>query len=118
MRLVPRARGGAAGHRAGPRKPPSVAYAAFSPPLAFNPDRGTFAGGQFWDGRADDLVEQAKRPLLSPLEMNNPDARAVVRKVRLTPYAGLFARVYGRGSLDRGDADRSFDLIARALAAY
>jgi cytochrome c peroxidase len=109
---------GATGFLAGPRKPPSVAYAAFSPRLAFNAGRGAFAGGQFWDGRVDDLVEQAKLPLLNPLEMNNPNARAVVRKVRMSPYAGLFARVYGPGALDRVDTDRAFDLIARALAAY
>jgi cytochrome c peroxidase len=32
---------------------------------------------QFWDGRAEDLVEQAKGPILNPIEMGMPDEQAV-----------------------------------------
>ena len=28
---------------------------------------------QFWDGRAEDLTEQAKQPILNPIEMGMPD---------------------------------------------
>lgn len=109
---------GATGDLFGPRKTPSVAYASFSKPLAFKPVPQVFTGGQFWDGRVDTLVQQAKRPLLSPLEMNNRDARAVVQKVADAPYAALFTRVYGPGSLDPDVPDPAFDRVARALAAY
>jgi cytochrome c peroxidase len=32
---------------------------------------------QFWDGRAEDLVEQAKGPILNPIEMGMPDEKTV-----------------------------------------
>jgi cytochrome c peroxidase len=54
--------------RFGNRNSPSAAYAAFSPPLHFDPTvrpgimEGMYVGGLFWDGRADTLEEQAWRP--------------------------------------------------------
>jgi cytochrome c peroxidase len=38
--------------RFGDRKPPSAAYASFSPPLRWDTREGTYRGGSFWDGRA------------------------------------------------------------------
>jgi cytochrome c peroxidase len=106
----------------GKRKPPSAAYASFSPARHFqknNPsDEGTWVGGQFWDGRTDSLVEQAKGPFLNPLEMNNASAADVVSKVRQGAYRPLFERVYGAKSLDAADPDAAFDRIAQAIAAY
>ncbi len=37
---------------------------------------------QFWDGRAEDLVEQAKGPILNPIEMGMPDEQPLVKKIR------------------------------------
>jgi cytochrome c peroxidase len=67
------------------RKPPSAAYAAFSPPL-FYPDKPgeakcshCFIGGNFWDLRATGLrlqsptAMQAEGSPLNPTEMANPD---------------------------------------------
>ena len=110
---------GAAPGRFGNRKPPSAAYAAYSPRRKKGED-GEYTGGQFWDGRADTLVEQAKGPFLNPLEMNNASSWEVVSKVQRSTYRNLFERVYGPHSLDVGpeDADSAFDLIARAIAAY
>ena len=73
---------GAAPGAFGNRKPPSAAYAAFSPKREYNAKDQTWIGGQFWDGRMDDLVAQAKGPFLNPLEMNNASAQDVVDKVR------------------------------------
>jgi cytochrome c peroxidase len=73
-------------------------------------------GGQFLDGRAATLEEQAKQPFLNPLEMANPDKRAVVESVREAPYARLFKRVFGSASLD--DVDQAYDRIAEAIAAF
>ena len=39
-------------------------------------------GGLTWDGRVDRGRDQARIPLLSPFEMDNADAAAVVDKVR------------------------------------
>lgn len=106
--------------KAGNRKPPSAAYMSFSPKRSYNAEDETFVGGQFWDGRADDLVAQAKGPLLNSLEMNNASAGDVVQKVARADYRGLFEEVYGAGALDAGPqhADAAFDQIARAIAAY
>jgi cytochrome c peroxidase len=102
--------------RFGNRNSPTAMYMAFSPAFHFDEKEGHYVGGQFWDGRAATLEEQAKAPFLDPLEMANPDKRAVVQKVRRAAYAGLFEQVYGKGALD--DVDRAFERIAAALAAY
>lgn len=68
----------------------------------------------FWDGRARSLEEQAKGPLLNPLEMAMPDAAAVEKVVRSIPgYAPLFAKAFP------GSADPiTFDTITQAIAAF
>ena len=68
--------------RFGNRNSPSAAYATFFPPFT---TKGGIRGGQFWDGRAATLAEQAKGPLLNPLEMDNPDKASVVKKVAAAP---------------------------------
>jgi cytochrome c peroxidase len=108
----------AAKGRFGNRKPPSAAYASFSPARSYREKDKTWVGGQFWDGRADDLMTQAKGPLLNPLEMNNASAIDVVNKIRSADYRPLFERVFGRNALDKSQNDRPFDQIAQAIAAY
>ena len=73
---------GAHRDRFGSRNTPSAMYMAYSPPLRFDETAQRYVGGQFWDGRAASLEEQAKGPLLNPVEMANPDPRTVVAKVR------------------------------------
>ena len=109
---------GAVPGRFGNRKPPSVAYASFSPKRSFRKKDGTWVGGQFWDGRADDLVSQAKGPFLNPLEMNNASADEVVKKIRTADYRKLFERVFQGGNLDERHNDVAFDQVAQAIAAY
>jgi cytochrome c peroxidase len=106
---------GAARGRFGNRAPPSLAYAAFTPILHWDKEEKSFAGGQFRDGRAADLVEQAKGPLLNPVEMNNPDLGAVCRKAAASSYAADFARAFAE-PLDCA-ADGAARLL-QALAAY
>lgn len=107
---------GARTHLFGKRNAPSAMYAAFSPAFHFDQAEQLFLGGQFLDGRAATLEEQAKAPLLEPLEMGNSSRQQVVDKVRAAQYADLFRRVYGPGALD--DADLAFEHIADAIAAY
>lgn len=71
--------------RFGKRNAPTAMYMAFSPAFHFDAKERHYVGGQFWDGRAATLEEQAKAPFLDPLEMANPDKRAVVEKVRRAP---------------------------------
>lgn len=100
----------------GARNTPIAMYAAFSPRFHFDRAEGLYMGGQFLDGRAATLKEQAKGPFLNPLEMANPDRAAVVEKVRLADYATLFRQVYGPASLD--DTDKAYNRIADAIAAF
>lgn len=102
--------------RFGNRNDLPAAYAAFSPTFHYDADEGLYVGGQFWDGRAAELVEQAKGPFLNPLEMSNPDAKAVVEKVRKSEYADLFRKVFGKATFE--DPNKAFDMVAEAIAAY
>lgn len=100
----------------GKRNAPSAMYAAFSPPFHYDAAEKVYVGGQFLDGRAASLEEQAKGPLLSALEMGNTSKHQVVAKVRSAAYAGAFKEVFGPSSLD--DPEIAFDRIANAIAAF
>lgn len=94
------------GHSVGTRNAPTASYAAFSPFFEQLEDGG-YRGGQFHDGRANDLAEQALGPPLNPVEMGLPDAEAVVERLRENPYyRASFASLYGADVLD--DSDRGF----------
>lgn len=110
---------GAVHTRFGNRKPPSSAYASFSPALHYDAADEVWVGGQFWDGRANTLVDQAKGPFLNPLEQNSPNAKLVCIKVAHSNYAQLFRDVFGPKSLDFvKDVAGTYDRIAQAIAAY
>ncbi|MDX1969921.1 MAG: cytochrome c peroxidase [Planctomycetaceae bacterium] len=109
---------GAISGRFGSRSAPSAAYASFSPPLFYNPDEATYVGGQFWDGRADDLVLQAQRPFLNPLEMHNANKSQVILGVLLSGNGLEFARVYGLRMFLPRNTDAAFVSIADAIAAF
>ncbi|HVO27284.1 MAG TPA: cytochrome-c peroxidase [Candidatus Margulisiibacteriota bacterium] len=107
----------------GNRNTPTVMYALFSPGFSFvaAPDEDglidyTPTGGQFWDGRATSLAEQAMQPFLNSREMNNPNPAAVIAKVRDSSYAALFRSVYGSNALD--DVDTAYDQLVDAIAAF
>lgn len=69
---------------------------------------------QFWDGRAKDLIEQAKGPILNPDEMAMPNPDHVITQIRLdASYADDFA-----GAFPSDPAPVSFDNVARAIAAF
>jgi len=79
---------------------PSAAYAAFSPFFHWNGVDGLFVGGQFWNGRANTLAEQAAGPFLNPVEMAMPDQWSVVDRLRTSAapdpdYITMFSEVYG-----------------------
>lgn len=133
--------------RFGTRKPPSAAYATFSPffHLRFN----EFVGGNFWDGRAtgeklgDPTADQAQKPFLNPVEQALPDSACVVYRVcNADDYSGQFQQVWGSYScaigwphdieracategatvrlslFDRMTSDRVYGLIAQSIAAF
>lgn len=70
-----------------------------------------FNATQFWDGRAPSLEEQAKLPILNPVEMAQKSPDDVVRKVRGIPeYASAFQKLFGR--------DVTYDDLAFAIASF
>jgi cytochrome c peroxidase len=86
---------GADGHSLGDRQAPTVSYAALSPRFHRRED-GSYAGGQFWDGRAATLAEQAEGPPLNPIEMALPDAATLVQRLQENPnYAREFPALFG-----------------------
>lgn len=72
-----------------------------------------YLSSQFWDGRAATLEDQAKGPILNPIEMAMPDEASAVARIRAIPgYVEQFEAVFG------GPDPVTYDNIARAIAAY
>ncbi|MCG6938327.1 MAG: cytochrome-c peroxidase [Gammaproteobacteria bacterium] len=91
----PTSRGSVAG-KFGSLNSPSAGYAAFSPEFYFDENEGLWIGGQFWNGRAATLEEQAKGPFLNPVEMAMPSKWAVVSELKKNKdYVKSFKNVYG-----------------------
>lgn len=99
----------------GTRNSPSAAYAMFFPEFTL---KGGVQGGQFWDGRALNLTEQAKGPFLNPVEMNNTSRAEVIGKIANRPYAALFDQVCGPNAFDPANVDASYNCMAEAIAAF
>jgi cytochrome c peroxidase len=69
---------------------------------------------QFWDGRAADVEEQAKGPVLNPIEMAMPSEEATVAVLRSIPgYAPMFEAAF-----PDEDAPITYDNMARAIGAF
>ena len=80
-------------------------------PTVFN---AGWQASQFWDGRAADLVEQAKGPIINPIEMAMPSAEAVEHKLRGIPdYVTRFDAVFAQGG-----ESLTYDNVAEAIAAF
>jgi cytochrome c peroxidase len=81
-----------------------------SAPTVWN---AAFLSAQFWDGRAGTLEEQAKGPLVNPVEMGMASHDVVVGRLQQIPgYVERFKAVFG------GEGTVTIDNAARAIAAY
>ncbi|MBL8166779.1 MAG: cytochrome-c peroxidase [Acidobacteria bacterium] len=70
-----------------------------------------FNAGQFWDGRADTLEEQAIQPLTNPLEMGNRSYDDVVARLRAIPeYRAEFKALFG--------GEVKIEWVGLAISAY
>ena len=88
------------GWQKGPRNAPTVLNAVFN--IA-----------QFWDGRAQDLEEQAKGPVQAGVEMNSSPDRAVRTLKSIPEYVQRFQVAFP------GEADPvSFDNMAKAIESF
>jgi cytochrome c peroxidase len=89
------------GHKLGDRNSPTTLNAGFH-----------FA--QFWDGRAATLKDQAKGPILNPVEMSMPDEKEVIGRLKADgDYQKGFARAFP------ADTEKiTYDNMAEAIAAF
>ena len=121
----------------GGRKPPSAAYASFSPimtlatppadpadPVAPVPE---FNGGLFWDGRATGLrlgspaAEQALGPFLNAAEHNVADKQTILNTIKSSKYYSLWLSAFNNEAIDlstQASIDANYDKVGRAIAAY
>lgn len=69
---------------------------------------------QFWDGRAADVEEQAKGPILNPVEMAMPDEKTVIATLKSMPqYVELFRKAFPQ------DKDPvNYENMALAIGAF
>ena len=102
--------------RYGKRNDMTITYASFVPPLCKDTIEDIWIGGLFWDGRANDLIEQAMGPPLNPLEMANGDTISIADKLEALEYAGLFKEVFGPDAFS--GPSLTFHHMADAIAAY
>jgi cytochrome c peroxidase len=117
-------RGGRDGRRLGVRAVPSLTYTQNIPPFTehYFDDEGDDgidqgpAGGRTWDGRAQSAHDQARLPLLSPFEMANTSADAVVASVRRASYATQFRATFGDRVFD--DEALAFKAVLMALETF
>ncbi len=73
-----------------------------------------FHFAQFWDGRAKDLVEQAKGPVLNPMEMAMPDEKEVVKRLETDPdYPKMF-----KAAFPGEDQPINYQNFASAVATF
>jgi cytochrome c peroxidase len=67
---------------------------------------------QFWDGRALTLEEQAKQPIINPVEMGMPTHDTAVEKIsNISEYRTAFKKVFGTDNI-------TIDRIAQAIASF
>ncbi len=72
-----------------------------------------FQSVQFWDGRASSLEEQAKGPIVNPVEMGMPKLEFAIDRIkRIAGYKTSFERAFGH------DATIDENTVAMAIAAY
>ena len=119
---------GADAQNFGNRKPPSAAYATFSPKLHYEMDGDDvlFIGGNFWDGRAtgerlgSPAAEQALGPFLNPAEHNLPDMKSVLMKIAKSKYSSMWTTVWGEPLKYETDQEirDNYDRVGLSIAAY
>ncbi len=117
---------GADGRSFGNRKPPSAAYATFSPVFDYDTEEGLFVGGNFWDGRAtgeklgNPAADQAQGPFLNPVEHNLPNKETVLEIISKAKYADQWEDVWGEPiEFDTPEnIEKNYDLLGLTIAAF
>jgi cytochrome c peroxidase len=119
--------GGETLDRSGTRAVPTLKYLQASRPfehhhLGTEDDGGSEgddqgpAGGLTWDGRVDRARDQARIPILSPIEMANRDEASVVDRIRAAGYGPRLETLFGNDILK--DPKAAFAALTEAIEAY
>ncbi|WP_420554575.1 cytochrome-c peroxidase [Neptuniibacter marinus] len=104
------------GHSLGDRNAPTAAYAMFSPDFTFNKE-GKYIGGQFHDGRENNLAGQAGGPPTNPIEMGMPNKRVIAKHLQENPfYLSAFKSLYGDNIFT--NAENSYAAMADSIAHF
>ncbi|MBV1915720.1 MAG: c-type cytochrome [Pseudomonadales bacterium] len=99
----------------GDRNAPTAAYAQLIP--AFDLNGGDPTGGQFHDGRASTLADQAAGPPTNAIEMGMPNnASTVDRILENSDYVVTFQDLFGMDIFD--DVDLAYSAMAESIAAF
>ncbi|WP_114814746.1 cytochrome-c peroxidase [Paraburkholderia kururiensis] len=117
--------GGSDMHQQGMRAVPTLKYLqsvpAFQAHYHESDDEGDESvdagptGGLTWDGRVDRGADQARIPILSPLEMGSSPQK-VAAAVKAAPYADQFRDAFGEHIFDNADA--TFNAVLKALETF
>ena len=101
----------------GNRQAPTAAYSKFSPEFHFDEKKQKYIGGQFWDGRAKTLEEQAGGPPLNPIEMGMKDKKEVVERIKENAYyVQAFKELFGEDVFS--DEVKAYDAMTQAIASF
>ncbi|MDZ7817619.1 MAG: cytochrome c peroxidase [Aliarcobacter sp.] len=102
----------------GDRQAPTASYAKFSPNFHFDEKKQKYIGGQFWDGRAATLEEQAGGPPLNPIEMGMSNKKDVVERIKENElYVNSFKKLYGNDILNNDE--KAYDALTQvAIASF
>ena len=106
------------------RKPPSSAYATQSPFLRHDKAKGTFVGGNFWDGRAtgralgSPAADQARAAFLDPLGQALGSQFDLMERVCAASYGTLFRQVWGEAACNLRRPQAGPNQVARSIAAF
>ncbi|WP_028876370.1 cytochrome-c peroxidase [Teredinibacter turnerae] len=111
----------------GDRNTPTAAYAAFAPEFTAQGNRARLnseqsdyegpLGGQFLDGRAAGLADQAKGPPVNPVEMGMEDEASVVERLKENDeYLAAFNFLFGDTVFD--DPAATYQAMVDAIEAF
>jgi cytochrome c peroxidase len=109
---------GADGRSLGMRNTPTAMYARFAPAFGMvdEGDGPIPVGGQFLDGRAVSLEDQAGQPFFAADEMNVASPAVLAARVAGTSYAELFRQEWGAGIFD--DPAVALEAIKASIASF
>lgn len=101
----------------GDRQAPTASYAKFSPAFHFDEKKQKYIGGQFWDGRATTLEEQAGGPPLNPIEMRMANKKEVINRIKENElYVSSFKNLYGKDILN--DEKKAYEALTQVIASF